>query len=97
MAALDLQGASTRDFGARALQLPNENLGLSGLDEGTPNTIISSTSHSNLISFLGRVNYGYSSKYLFTFSFRADGSSTFPTGNKFSYFASGAASWRFSQ
>src|SRR5690606_25940978 len=97
LGGITLQGASTSDFGASAFQLPNENLGLSGLDEGTPNTITSSTSHSNLISFLGRVNYDYSSKYLFTFSFRADGSSKFPTGNKFSYFPSGAASWRFSQ
>ena len=48
---------------------------------------------STLLSYLGRVNYSYKSKYLFTASFRADGSSKFPKGNKFSYFPSAAIAW----
>ncbi|WP_353196199.1 TonB-dependent receptor [Parapedobacter defluvii] len=92
-----LQGRRVSGFGASAFQVPNEGLGISGLDEGVPNTITSSSSLSNLASFLGRVNYNYRSTYFLTMSFRADGSSKFPVGNKWGYFPSGALSWRFSR
>ncbi len=52
---------------------------------------------SKLLSFLGRVNYSLFDKYLFTVSFRRDGSSKFADGNKFADFASGAFAWRFSE
>ncbi|MCC3159302.1 SusC/RagA family TonB-linked outer membrane protein [Hymenobacter sp. 15J16-1T3B] len=48
----------------------------------------------NLISFYGRANLNFSGKYLFTATFRADGSSRFPTDNKFGYFPSAAFAWR---
>lgn len=50
-----------------------------------------------LLSYLGRVNYSYSEKYLFTFSVRADGSSRYSEGNKWGYFPSGALAWRVSE
>lgn len=43
-----------------------------------------SYSYYSLMSYLGRINYTLKSRYLFTASFRADGSSKFPKGNKFS-------------
>lgn len=92
-----IQGRKASSFGANAIQVPNDNLGVSGLDEGVPNAITSTSTSSNLASFLGRFNYNYKSKYLLTASFRADGSSKFYTGNKWGYFPSAAASWRFSQ
>src|SRR5690606_13540209 len=52
---------------------------------------------SALLSYLGRVNYSFDSKYLFTFSFRADGSSKYSEGNKWGYFPSGAIAWRVSE
>jgi hypothetical protein len=39
-----------------------------------------------LASYLGRVNYVYDDRYLFTFTLRADGSSKFGDGNKWGYF-----------
>lgn len=51
---------------------------------------------SALLSYLGRLNYGYNSKYLATVSFRADGSSKYSTGNKWGYFPSAALAWRIS-
>lgn len=48
-------------------------------------------------SFLGRVNYGYNNKYLFTVSYRADGSSVFGANNKWGYFPSAALAWRASE
>lgn len=49
-----------------------------------------------LLSYLGRVNYSYKDKYLFTASLRADGSSRYSEGNKWGYFPSGAFAWRVS-
>ncbi len=46
---------------------------------------------------MGRVNYSLDGKYLFTVSFRADGSSRFSEGNKWGYFPSGAVAWRVSE
>ncbi|RAJ83134.1 TonB-linked SusC/RagA family outer membrane protein [Chitinophaga dinghuensis] len=47
-------------------------------------------------SFLARVNYRFMDKYLFTFSWRADGSSVFGPNKKWGYFPSGAFAWRVS-
>ena len=49
---------------------------------------------NTLASFLGRVQYDYESKYLFTANFRADGSSKLY--EKWAYFPSISAGWRFS-
>ena len=46
-----------------------------------------------LISFYGRVNYSLSSRYVFTFTARADGSSKFARGHKWGFFPSGAFAW----
>ena len=54
-------------------------------------------STSFLESFLGRINYNYADKYLFTASLRADGCSKFGTDNKWGYFPSGAFAWRINQ
>ena len=49
---------------------------------------------TSMLSFFGRVNYAYDSKYLLTASLRADGSSTLADGHKWGYFPSVAAGWR---
>ena len=48
-------------------------------------------------SYLGRVNYVYDNKYLFTMSYRADGSSVFGENSKWGYFPSGALAWKASE
>lgn len=50
-----------------------------------------------LQSFFGRVNYDFEGKYLFEMNMRADGSSRFAKGNKYSYFPSVSAGWRISE
>ncbi len=50
-----------------------------------------------LLSYLGRVNYNYASKYFLTGSFRADGSSRFGPQNKYGYFPSVAGGWTLSE
>ena len=51
----------------------------------------------SLQSYLARVNYVLSDKYLFTLSGRYDGSSRFGEANKFGFFPSGAVAWRMSE
>jgi len=63
----------------------------------TPGIPGSGYSYSVLLSYLGRVNYTYDDKYLFTLSFRSDGSSRYSPGNKWGYFPSGAVAWRVSE
>lgn len=51
---------------------------------------------SALMSYLGRVIYGFDNKYNVTASFRADRSSNFAQGNQWGYFPSISASWKLS-
>ncbi|WP_020528350.1 SusC/RagA family TonB-linked outer membrane protein [Flexithrix dorotheae] len=44
-------------------------------------------------SFFGRLNFGLSDRFLFTFTGRYDGSSVFSEGNKWAFFPSGAVAW----
>ncbi|MBK0379719.1 TonB-dependent receptor [Mucilaginibacter segetis] len=62
-----------------------------------PGKLVSGRGASELVSFLARANYTLNDKYLFTASFRRDGSSKFATKNKFANFVSGAIAWRASE
>ncbi len=46
-----------------------------------------------LISFFGRLNYSYDSRYLFTFTARGDASSRFSPKNRWGFFPSAAFAW----
>ena len=81
-------------YSYNVIQIPNENLGISGLETGTPNKIRSSEYESRTMSWLARVNYSLMSRYLFTASVRADGSSKFPANNRWGIFPSAAFAWR---
>lgn len=86
-------GGKTKLYGTNIMLIPNEELGMAGIGEGTPYAASSSSSLYTLASFFGRFNYNYKSKYLVTATFRTDGSSKFPTDNKWGYFPSGAIAW----
>ncbi len=58
-----------------------------------PSPLQNGRNDNSLMSMLGRVNYSYDGKYLFTASFRRDGSSKFATRNKWANFASVALAW----
>jgi len=65
--------------------------------QGTPYSVDDNFSPDDiLLSFFGRANYDYKSRYLLSATFRADGSSKFSTDNKWGYFPSAAAAWRIS-
>lgn len=50
----------------------------------------------NTVSQMGRINYSYASRYLFTFTVRRDGSSVFGPDNKYGVFPSVALGWNIS-
>ena len=50
-----------------------------------------------LVSFYGRINYSIDSRYLFTFTMRADGSSRFVGKNRWGYFPSAAFAWNIAE
>lgn len=91
-----MQGSATKSYGYKTIEIPNEGLGMSGMDDGTLFSATASASSNRLMSYLARANYSYKSRYLFTASFRADGSSKFSKQNRWGYFPSGAFAWRLS-
>lgn len=50
-----------------------------------------------LLSYLGRVNYSYKSRYLLAAAIRRDGSSRFAINNKWTLFPSVSGAWRVSE
>jgi TonB-linked SusC/RagA family outer membrane protein len=49
---------------------------------------------SKSVSYFTRANYSLLDRYLFTFTFRADGSSKFAPNNRWGYFPAAAFAWR---
>lgn len=74
--------------------LTNEIRELQGVQNQTSN---SSKIEYALISYLGRINYDYDQKYLFSASVRRDGGSRFGPNNKWGTFPSVSAGWRISE
>jgi TonB-linked SusC/RagA family outer membrane protein len=62
-----------------------------------PTAVNAEALKNELQSFFGRVNYIYADKYMFTGTFRADGSSKFGQNNKYGYFPSFALGWNISK
>ena len=73
--------------------LKNENLAAGS----TTYPIQTSRTEDLLSSYFIRLNNVYNDKYIVTFTGRYDGSSKFTKGNQWSFFPSGAVSWRLSQ
>ncbi|MBN1791150.1 MAG: TonB-dependent receptor [Bacteroidales bacterium] len=55
-----------------------------------------SEQENRLLSYLGRINYNFSEKYLFQFNIRRDGSSKFGSKNRWGNFPSASLGWRIS-
>ncbi|WP_297089342.1 TonB-dependent receptor [uncultured Draconibacterium sp.] len=66
---------------------------------GTGETISKLTTNlteRSLLSFMGRIIYGFKDKYLVTLTNRWDGASQLSDGNKWDFFPSAAVAWRVS-
>lgn len=70
---------------------------MAGLDKGSTPAVNSSKGENKLMSYFGRINYNYDSRYYITATMRADGSSKFARGNRWGYFPSGSLAWAFAR
>lgn len=96
-AVFEQQKYTSTMLNANATNLTFYNLGFDNLALSATQSAGSSYSRSNLISYLGRVNYAYNDKYLLTVSVRRDGSSKFQPINQESTFPSVALGWKLSE
>lgn len=83
---------------AKAFGFPSDFYGYRNL--GIASAPQPSTSYESkwiLLSYLGRLNYIFNDKYLFTATARYDGSSKFGANNKYGFFPSAAIAWRLSE
>lgn len=81
------------NFRNSASKIPNDILGIYGLEAALINIPNIGGNSRRLVSGVGRVQYDYNSKYYLTLSARADGSSVFGADNKWGYFPAMALGW----
>ncbi len=80
-----------------------ENFALETLDyfvenAGSGNQTVGGNANGfSLLSYFGKVNYSYDSKYLFSATLRYDGSSRFGKNNRFGTFPAISAGWRINE
>ncbi len=74
--------AGTQGFASDVIETNDLGIGTQAL-----NQVGSFASERRLLSYLGRINYGFEDKYLFTASIRADGSSNFGANKRYGYFS----------
>lgn len=79
-----------RQFAIDALDQIN-----AGIDKNKNNAGVESEMAN--VSFIGRINYDYMSKYLFEFAFREDASAKFFKDNRWGFFPSVSLGWRVSE
>jgi TonB-linked SusC/RagA family outer membrane protein len=59
-----------------------------------PDGFSSDYSNRSIMYYMGRANYSFRDRYLFTVTGRWDGLSTLPPGNKWGFFPSASAAWK---
>ncbi|MEH6307563.1 TonB-dependent receptor [Olivibacter sp. CPCC 100613] len=84
------------DFaGITATNFPNDLV--QTINAGVVSSASTTALEWSLLSYLGRINYDYAGKYLFTATLRTDGSSRFGANNRWGVFPSFSGGWRLSQ
>lgn len=81
---------------AHATKFVNDNLSYNNLGAGETPSVKSYADLRTTSSLMGRINYSFDSRYLFTFTVRRDGSSVFGDNNKYGTFPSVAVGWNIS-
>ena len=78
---------------AKGQKFLNDDLGFHNLGSAETASVGSYTDLYTTVSQMGRLNYSFDSRYLFTFTVRRDGSSVFGENNKYGVFPSVALGW----
>ncbi|QBN20395.1 SusC/RagA family TonB-linked outer membrane protein [Flavobacterium nackdongense] len=93
VAVQEMVSSSYNNFQNNADRIPNDILGIYGLEAAFLNTPNISGSEETLLSGVAKVEYDYDNKYYFTLSGRADGCSRFGIENKWGFFPAANAAW----
>jgi len=97
MGGFTYQNNTTTELNASGTGYLSDVTGTGDLESAaTPGIPNSRYSKWSLVSFLGRVNYSFADKYLFTASIRRDGSSRYSMENQWENFPSAAFAWKVS-
>ncbi|WP_299228928.1 TonB-dependent receptor [uncultured Bacteroides sp.] len=95
------QADNNDGFGLKVYNFYDDELGYHNIGMANNidiNDVISNNlSTLRMISFYGRVNYSFNSKYLFQATVRRDGSSAFGVNNRWATFPSVSAAWRITE
>jgi TonB-linked SusC/RagA family outer membrane protein len=93
VAVFESQQYKGEGFNSNATGLKFPDLGYDNLSQASSYSIGSDYTKWTLMSFVGRVNYSFGDKYLFSATIRRDGSSKFQPSNRWSTFPSIAVGW----
>ena len=97
LAGQEVTSSFSHNFRARNTDFSTDIFGFYNLESGNGLPSVSSSAAAyKLLSYFGRATYNFDSRYLFSFTYRADGSSKFGANNKWGYFPSGSFAWRAS-
>jgi TonB-linked SusC/RagA family outer membrane protein len=89
------QGFHSERLFAFALDFPDNRTGWHSLGSAlNPQPAGTGESNWGIISYLGRVNYGFDNRFLVTLTGRVDGASKFGKNNKYGFFPSGSVAWK---
>ncbi len=91
LAGVEFEGSQANYMGASGKGLPT---GLNVLNVVSNNQAINGYyTNASILSYLSQVNYSYKNRYFLTGSYRVDGSSAFPPGNRYASFPSVSGGW----
>ena len=93
-AVVEQQGSKSYYQSGKGNQASND---IQVLQGATNISAYSQRSENLLLSYLGRVNYEFSGKYLVSAAIRRDGSSIWAPGRKYANFPSASVGWRIDQ
>jgi TonB-linked SusC/RagA family outer membrane protein len=95
-----LYSSQSEDFDRDQLEgvdFPNDVLTNYQMNQASLLTPSSTNFKQNLLSQMGRINYGYDGRYLLTLTARRDGYSAFGKDKKYGIFPSAAVAWNISE
>jgi len=91
----NLQGSSYWEQGTSATDFSSDALGYNNLASAQHFSAYSVKTLIKRQSWFGRIDYDFDGKYIFSGTYRIDGSSVFGANNKLGYFPSAALAWNF--
>jgi len=97
LAGYNGQQYTYREVGTAATNFSSDELGYDNLGTAQQFSSYSGRTQIKRKSWFGRVDYDYKNKYIFTGTYRIDGSSVFGENNKLGYFPSAAVAWNFGE